>query len=58
MNNSTNVTVIAHFNDSIIKNIEECGIFMSDEPTYFFIPQITSFEELNAILCQGINADT
>ena len=55
MDNSTNIIVIAHFNSSIIKNIEECVIFMSDEPFIIFVSQTILFEELNNILCQGIN---
>ena len=58
MNNSTNVIVVAHFNSSIIENIEKGVIFMFDEPLIIVVPQTMSFEELNVVLCQGINADT
>ena len=55
MDNNTNVTIIIYFNGSIIINTENDVIFMSNEPTYFFVPQTMSFEELNVGLCQGIN---
>ena len=58
MDNSSNVTIVAHFNGSVIKNTEEGVIFMSDEPLIIFIPQAISFEELNDVLCQGINTNT
>ena len=58
MNNNINVVVVAHFNGFVIKNTEEGVIFMSDEPVYFFVSQTTSFEELNDVLYQGINAGT
>ena len=58
MDNSTDITVILHFNGSIIINTEYGVIFMCDEPTCFLIPQIMSFEELNVELCQSINVDT
>ena len=35
MDNSTNITIVAHFNGSVIKNTEQGVIFMSDEPAYF-----------------------
>ena len=57
MDNSLNVTVIAHFNGSVIKNTEEGVIFMSDEPLIIFVPQTISFEELNVVLYQGINTN-
>ena len=58
MDSSTNVTVITHFNSSVIKNIEEGVIFMFDESLIIFIPQTISFEELNDVLCQSINDGT
>ena len=58
MDNSLNVTVIVHFNGSVIKNTEEGVIFMSDEPLIIFVPQTMSFEELNIELCQGINKNS
>ena len=56
MGNSANVTVITHFNSSVIKNIEEGVIFTFDELLIIFVPQTISFEKLNIVLCQGINA--
>ena len=58
MDNTANVTIIAHFNSFVIKNTEQGVIFMSNEQTYFFVPQTMSFEELNVGLCQAINIDT
>ena len=58
MDNSSNVTVIAYFNGSVIKNTEEGVIFMSDEPFIIFVSQTISFEKLNAVFCQGINTGT
>ena len=58
MDNSTNVIVVVYFIGSIITNTEQGVIFMSDEPTYFFVPQTMSFEELNVGLCEGINVGT
>ena len=37
MDNSTNITVIVHFNGAVITNTEQGVIFTSDEPTYFFL---------------------
>ena len=51
MDNSANITVIAHFNGSVIKNIKEGVVFMSDELLIIFIPKTISFEELNVVLC-------
>ena len=56
MDYNANVTVITHFNGSIIKNTDEGVIFMSDKSLIIFAPQNISFEELNIVLCQGINA--
>ena len=39
MDNNVNIIIITHFNGFVIKNIEECVIFMSDEPLIIFIPQ-------------------
>ena len=44
MDNSINVTVIAHFNGSIIKNTEECVIFMFDKPLIIVFSQTMSFK--------------
>ena len=43
MDNTANVTLITHFNGSVIKNIEECMIFMSNEPLIILVPQTISF---------------
>ena len=58
MDNSANIIAIAHFNGTVIKNTEEGVIFMSDELLIIFVPQTISFEELNVVLCKGINAST
>ena len=58
MDNSANITVIAHFNDSVIKNIEEGVVFIFDKPLIIFVPQIISFEELKVVLCQDKNTGT
>ena len=58
MDNSANVTIIAYFNGFIIKNIEECVIFVFDKPLIIFVPQTISFEELNVVLYRGINVNT
>ena len=58
MDNSVNITVIVHFNSSVIKNIEEGVVFKSDESLIIFVPQTISFEELNIVLCQGKNIGT
>ena len=58
MDNSVNITVIVHFNSSVIKSTEEGVVFKSDESLIIFVPQTISFEELNIILCQGINTGT
>ena len=36
MDNSTNITVVVHFNGAVITNTEQGVIFTSDESTYFF----------------------
>ena len=63
MDNSTDITIIAYFNGSVIKNTEHGVIFIYDEPVYFLIPQTMSFEDLNVGdlnvgLCQGIYVST
>ena len=58
MDNSINITVIAHFNGSIIKNTEEGMVFLFDELLIIFVPQTISFEKLNVVFCQGINTGT
>ena len=55
MDNSTNITIIIHFNGSVIINTEYGENFMFDELTYFLVPQTMLFEELNIGLCQDIN---
>ena len=57
MDNSVNITVITYLNGFVIKNIEKGVIFMFDKPLIIFVPQ-TTFEELNIVLCQGINTGT
>ena len=37
MDNSTNITVIAHFNGYVIKNTKEDVVFMSDKPLIIFV---------------------
>ena len=58
MDNNTNITIVVHFNGSIIINIEYSVIFMFHELAYFLIPQTMSFKKLNVGICQGINVGT
>ena len=58
MDNSANIIVITYFNGFIIKNTQKGVVFMSEEPLIIFVPQTISFEELNDVLCQGLNTGT
>ena len=54
----TDITVLIYHNSSIISNTDGGVTFMFAEQAYFAIPQTMSFGELNAEICESINADT